>query len=608
MSSAKEARAGFPLSPRETAAAIAAAVILAATAAAVSLANTEAEHRAFLAVINALTIATLIGVGLFAWRREPQNRFGRLLVIAGLGWFLVSMSASSSPLLYSVGRVSAWGEEVLLIYLFLSYPFGRLPDGPSRLVVGVAAATVALLFVPTALLVSQFPVPSPYSLCTDDCPANALALASSEPEFIDAVVRPVRDFLAAGAFLGTALILGFRVSTSTLPMRHTVSPVLVAAAFGAMVAFVYVGVRRAGIASDATLETLAAVRSLTTPVAAVGFLVGLLAWQLREARALEQLALASASSATPRELQALLARTLEDPTLEIRYCSDGLDRRWRDVDGDPVSRPAESGEKALVFVEGAGSTTVAILCDPGLGIQRGMVEAAGSWIGTSLERQRLNGLLRESLRDVESSRRRLATAAASERRRIERDLHDGAQQRLVTLRIQLELAEEELARDPEAGARRLHELGPSVDSVIDDVRSLARGIYPPLLADAGLGEALKAVAAREAMPVNVLADDAARYPLEIESAVYFCCLEALQNAAKHSGGASVSIDIKAIADSLRFEVRDEGAGFIVSRDNGGAGLTNMRDRIAAVGGVLVVDSSPGHGTRVSGEVPVHALA
>jgi signal transduction histidine kinase len=224
------------------------------------------------------------------------------------------------------------------------------------------------------------------------------------------------------------------------------------------------------------------------------------------------------------------------------------------------------------------------------------------------EREQLNRMLNDSLHDVEDSRRRLATAAATERRRIERDLHDGAQQRLVTLRVQLELAEEELRRDPVAGTERLRELGPSIDAAIDDVRSLAGGIYPPLLADAGLAEALRAAALRQALTVTVDADHVVRYSVEVESAAYFCCLEALQNAAKHSGAAEATVTINSDPNRLRFTVADLGCGFARNGHNGGAGLTNMRDRLAAVGGRIEIDSRPGRGTRVTGDVPVAADA
>jgi signal transduction histidine kinase len=257
-----------------------------------------------------------------------------------------------------------------------------------------------------------------------------------------------------------------------------------------------------------------------------------------------------------------------------------------------------------VLEVGDGEASVAIVHDAALSDHPELMDAVRACAVAMIERDRLTAALRSSLDEVQASRARLAAAASEERRRIERDLHDGAQQQLVTLRLKLDLAGELVERDPVAGAARMRELGAEVEEILEDVRSLAHGIYPTLLADAGLVEALRSVARRCALPTTVEADGLQRQSPEIESAVYFCCLEAIQNAVKHAGeAATVTIRLEE-ADELRFTVADDGVGFDASSTDGGAGMTNMRDRLAAVGGELAVLSAVGHGTCVSGTVPV----
>jgi len=228
----------------------------------------------------------------------------------------------------------------------------------------------------------------------------------------------------------------------------------------------------------------------------------------------------------------------------------------------------------------------------------------------ALENQRLAAEAAAAMRELEASRARIAATAERERRRIERDLHDGAQQRLVALRIELGLAEELVRRDPEAGADRLHVLAHAVEETLDDLRALAHGVYPSLLADHGLPEALRAVAERSAISVRLTIRSVGRCPPEVEGAVYFCVLEALQNAAKHAHGAhrvDVELDGRE-AGELRLCVRDDGAGFAVAAASEGAGVTNMRDRLVALGGELIVSSIPGAGTCVRGRVPTAVSA
>ncbi|TMD22641.1 MAG: hypothetical protein E6I99_09490 [Chloroflexi bacterium] len=216
------------------------------------------------------------------------------------------------------------------------------------------------------------------------------------------------------------------------------------------------------------------------------------------------------------------------------------------------------------------------------------------------------GLTRELLArldDLRASRQRLVTAQDEERRRLERDLHDGAQQHLVALKIKVGLAE--AAAEPESKARPiLAQLKQDADEALDNLRELARGIYPPLLASDGLQAALASHVRRLAIPVNLRVDDVPRQPREVEGAVYFCCLEALQNVVKSAEASAVDVHISTDNSMLTFRVEDDGKGFEPATVTRGSGLQNMRDRLEALGGSLEVRSAPGHGTTVVGKIPL----
>jgi signal transduction histidine kinase len=207
--------------------------------------------------------------------------------------------------------------------------------------------------------------------------------------------------------------------------------------------------------------------------------------------------------------------------------------------------------------------------------------------------------------DLRASRQRLVTAQDEARRRLERNLHDGAQQDLVALVIKARLAAEHSA-DLTQARQALDELRSDATAALENLRDLARGIYPPMLADLGLGAALGGQAKRSALPVTVDAGALCRFPEETEAAVYFCCIEALQNIAKYAAATRAVITLRAAAGTLAFSVTDDGAGFDAARTPLGAGLRNMSDRLSALGGCLEVTSAPGHGTTITGRLPVAA--
>ena len=258
----------------------------------------------------------------------------------------------------------------------------------------------------------------------------------------------------------------------------------------------------------------------------------------------------------------------------------------------------------LLRMNQAGQTIVLVTHNPEVSEQAhrvvsmrdGRIEAASP---QSIEK------LRRQAAELQASRARIVAAADEERRRIERNLHDGAQQRQLGIALKARLIEQVASKDPGRAMSLLNQLPDEAMAALDELRVLAQGIYPPLLSSTGLGEALADACRRAPLPAAVEVDGIGRYPREVESAVYFCCLEALNNAGKHAGhGASARIRVWAEDGALHFEFADDGRGFEAGSEPPGAGLTNMRDRLAAVGGMLAIDSTTGEGTRVRGVVPL----
>jgi signal transduction histidine kinase len=212
--------------------------------------------------------------------------------------------------------------------------------------------------------------------------------------------------------------------------------------------------------------------------------------------------------------------------------------------------------------------------------------------------------LRQQADELRASRARVVASGDAERRRVERNLHDGAQQHLVALAVNLRLTKDVLSEDPAAAAEMLDELGVAVQDTIMELRELAHGIYPPLLVDSGLGEALRAVVNRSPLDVELITSGIGRYGGDVEAAVYFCCLEALQNAGKHAASAHVVVRVWEESGSLLFEVRDDGPGFDVRTAQRGHGYVNMMDRLGAIGGAVRWESEIGHGTTIRGSLPV----
>jgi signal transduction histidine kinase len=287
----------------------------------------------------------------------------------------------------------------------------------------------------------------------------------------------------------------------------------------------------------------------------------------------------------------MLRGPLGDPDLRLLF-----------LDGQEAPLPAEPGRDVKV-VRHDGTPAVAIIHDPQLNDDPELLEAAGAVALLAAENAELDAVWTEALEEVARSRARLVRAADDERRKFERNLHDSVQQQLISIKLRLEIEAEE--GDLSDSAReRLREIAQSAEAALAEVREVAHGLHPPLLTASGLPTALRRFQEHASRPPEIDAAGVGRYIPEIESAVYYCCLEAIQNATKHAGrGVHVSVALAEEDGNLTFRVVDDGPGFAVGEVRG-LGLQNMEDRLGTVGGRLTIATAPERGTTISGHVPL----
>ena len=577
-------------------------LLLSGLAFAVVLMSDQPGNRPLIALGRFLVIAVPIAVGSWLWSQAQYQRFGRLLVLAGYVSFVAALAESSDSVLYSIGRIGYWVTETVVIFLILSFPSGRLKTIPERVLVGAMVVFTAVLFAPVALIAESFPPPAAAASCGMDCPANAFFVLSSEPAFVEGWIRPVRANLATSVYLATAVLLVLRIRAASYLMRKTLAPVTVVAITRCLAWFVVVVVMRDLGLFTAGRPVVTWIFFLALPVLVLAFLIGVLQRRLYAGAALQRLARRLQDD--PKvDLPAVIGDAIADPSLEVAYWTPGLRGPWVDENGRRVTLPDKDSARSTTEVRGRDGPVALLIHDRALDDQEEFLGAVGSIGVTALENRRLAAQVDASLEELHDSRARIQAAADAERQRLERDLHDGAQQRLVALRVRLELASELMAEDPGRGGALLRGLGSEVEEALEEVRALAGGIYPSLLADRGIVEALRSAARGASVPMTIESDGVGRYAPELESAVYFCCLEAIQNAAKHAEGAS-AVSITIVDDgAVRFAVRDDGIGFATESAGLGRGLTNMHDRLAAVGGELTIESAPGEGTSVLGVIP-----
>jgi signal transduction histidine kinase len=421
------------------------------------------------------------------------------------------------------------------------------------------------------------------------------------------------------SFLAVPVSIGFGVLKYRLyEIDVVINRALVYGALAVFVTLVYVGIV-VGVGAAVGSRGNSVLSALAAAVVAVAFQPA-----RRRAQRLTN-RLVYGKRATPYEvLSRFTERVAESYSVDdilprmVRIVAEGTGavrvRIWLNIAGElvpeaawpsdaeaaaPVSRVEDLPDHAVEVRhqgEPLGAITVAMpQNEPMNAVQETLLRDVAAQAGLVLRNVAL-------VEDLRASRQRLVTAQDQERRRIERDIHDGAQQQLVALAVKLRLADALVGRDEAKAHEMLAQLHTETNDALENLRDLARGIYPPLLADQGLAAAIRAHARKGGLPVEVSPDGIGRYPQEVEAASYFCVLEALQNVAKYADARRIGVRLEATGDELRFEVRDDGVGFDPSRARG-TGLTNMRDRLEAIGGTLEIHSVFGTGTTVTGRIP-----
>jgi len=559
-------------------------------------ANPAAEPGELAVPLRVVLITTLIAAGIYAQTSRAQARMGGLLVAAGLLSSLWLLSGSSDRFVFSVGVVFTGFMPLLFAYLMLAHPTGRLPSHTERRFLWLTGGVMAILWLLSIVMTRQPPLRTALLQCSPHCPNNVFTLGSAtQPVF---AVQAVMVLAWLAVTWGTPVIVARRARLAPVPVRRSLTPVWMTATAAAVLLTASLMFHAAGGHAWSTLWVIYIALVGVLPLA---ILTGLASERAFMGQALAEFVseLAQLPGADP---EALMAAALRDPSLRIAYRRPGR-AAYVDAAGVPVDDPPDHA--AVTWIERDHEPVAVVTYDSDLRGYEQFVQAAGAAAQIRLDKTQLEADLKASTADLASSRTRLVGMAHAERRRLERDLHDGVQQHLVGLRIKLDIATETLKEDPERGERALESVGRQMDDVLQELRLLARGIYPSLLHECGLRESLRAAARSSPLAVSVRAPGIGRFPDEVEVAVYFCCLEALQNVVKHAGrDATAIVSLSRDGLWLCFEVHDTGVGFDPSANGLGSGVVNMRDRIEAVGGVLEVTGRRGRGTSVRGRVPV----
>lgn len=516
--------------------------------------------------------------GLLAWWRRPASRLGPLMVATGLMMALSTLQWSGQPGLHSVGHLLDMVPAALFLHVFLAFPSGRLTAASDRvLVVACYAATLGLQLIKVVLGIN---------------PASAVTVWTL-PDAA-AVVEGVQLTAVAGLLLAGALQLYARRRRPDHRARRPAA--LVVDAFGlalVMLALLYV----AGLRSWAAAGTIRLITFAALGLAPVAFLFALL--DARLARGGIGGLLVELRADPTADLQAPLARALRDPTLQLAYWLPEFGR-WADQNGVPVALPTSDQRRTVRVIDRADEPMAALVFDRALEDERELLDGVAAAAGIALENGRLRAELRARLQELKGSRVRVLEASRQERQRLERDLHDGAQQRLIALSLELGLLGQRVDADPDLRAR-LKGAKDAVSESLEELRDVARGIYPAVLSGHGLAVAVESLADRAGVPVSLNIDLSDRPAEPIEVAAYYVVSEALTNIDKHAQATSARVQVGRHGQCLVLDITDDGIG--VPDPAAGSGLRGLADRVDALGGTLHVVRRASGGTTVHAEIP-----
>jgi signal transduction histidine kinase len=549
--------------------------------------NTQAR-----AIASVLAALSFLAAGLFAWSKRRTNPLGRLMVATSFALLARQLRYSHDDVAFTAFTIVGELGYALIAHVALAYPFGRVTDRLERAFIS-ATYLVAVAFPLAILLVYDSAQKLRYF---DPYPRESVISVAKSAD-VTRVLEDTFGVLVYGVLSVLFLLLVVRKLVRATPRaRRILLPLLVGSVAAALWALLN------GILTLVDLPTLTHDLFWWQIFGIAALPLALLAGLLRARLARAQVGdlVVQLEQASPDELQHELALALGDPSLEVAYW---LPERGEFV--DPEGRryvvPDDDSTRAVTKLDQEGQPLGVLVHDPTLREEPKLVEGVAAAARLALQNARLVAEVNAQLEKVKESRSRLVVAADDERRRIERDIHDGAQQRLVALALELRSAQKKLgqAADPEL-ERLLSSTADELQIAVEELRELARGIHPAVLTESGLTAALESLATRLPLPVLVEAD-VARLPADVEATAYFVASEALQNVVKHAEATKAAVNASHAEGLLVIQVVDNGVGGATA--NGGFGLRGLADRVEAHGGRLRIESIPGSGTRVVGEIP-----